>query len=384
VRKTANHAFTLLELLTVISIIAVLASLLLVALASARAKSRQTSCLNNLHQIGLGFANFSLDHEGNYPMGMPARLGGSMEYNDSRLVTNTALSRDFHHFAALSNDLPDARVMTCPADRWRQAARNYQSFSNTNLSYWVNPKAQPHATISLLAGDWNIIANGLSNDFEKINFGREVHVHKGSVLFADGRVEITRSFAMQTPIAPDPVAPPGGLPATPVPPATPSNPNVGRVSVATTRGSAPVTAPPTISSSPSTATPVVSTNTALAGSEAPPTNKTANISVTTKAGPTSSRSQRMTFTGNSSGPGNPPNSTPSIGPDSSGWDSRRRLPEDSEPWDTPGFRLFKALAIVSYLLSLLLAIVALLVLYLRARLAQQAQANDRRERTLLE
>ena len=70
--RGACRAFTLIELLVVIAIIAILAALLLPALAKAKQKAREISCVSNVKQITLAYRSYSLEHESvPYGPGLP-------------------------------------------------------------------------------------------------------------------------------------------------------------------------------------------------------------------------------------------------------------------------------------------------------------------------
>jgi prepilin-type N-terminal cleavage/methylation domain-containing protein len=65
-RESLRKAFTLVELLVVISIIAILVAMLLPAINAARAAARRLGCSNNLRQIGIALQNYESAHR-SYP-----------------------------------------------------------------------------------------------------------------------------------------------------------------------------------------------------------------------------------------------------------------------------------------------------------------------------
>ena len=68
-RLSRRAAFTLLEILVVMALLATLAAMLFPVFAQVRAKTRETTCLSNLRQIGVGMGLYAQDYDGLYPYG---------------------------------------------------------------------------------------------------------------------------------------------------------------------------------------------------------------------------------------------------------------------------------------------------------------------------
>ena len=182
--KPMMKTFTLIELLVVIAIIAILAAMLLPALGKARENARRITCINNLKQLGLSWAEYFHDNDDNFE-----RSGGWFSWAGGT--------------GYVSPYIRNNKVKQCPNDDLAHAIYSSQSsyyYNGTSYTFnwiivgpgtgWatagkVSEIKQPSRVI--LLGDLPMLASGYSWNCSTGNF--TWHAQRGpynNLLFIDG------------------------------------------------------------------------------------------------------------------------------------------------------------------------------------------------------
>jgi prepilin-type N-terminal cleavage/methylation domain-containing protein/prepilin-type processing-associated H-X9-DG protein len=175
-----RDAFTIIELLVVISIIAMLASLLLPSIQTGVQKAKGAKCLSNLRQIGICVQQYMADPENGHRY--PPIYNVNATYNgDSTANANLSSSSVLDPLACLSNYGASIALLTCPSDT--SADANYGSYLWSPVLQGEQPQ-----DVHVYTRGGVFTASGLSTLTICTDKGRP-HLGRFNVLRADGHVE---------------------------------------------------------------------------------------------------------------------------------------------------------------------------------------------------
>jgi len=181
-----RRAFTLIELLVVIAIIAILAAILFPVFAQARAKARQTTCLSNLKELGLGESMYKQDYDESYSFW---NWGNSADVHCG--APNAAGCGHFESvwFNGIYPYIKNFGIYECPS------SNDESTLLQNGIWAWTHHADQ----VNLVPDFWNhVVSYGMSEPLESGGYcgghackDADTDREAESMLFADSNVGLT-------------------------------------------------------------------------------------------------------------------------------------------------------------------------------------------------
>lgn len=126
-----RHAFSLIELLVVVSIIAALASLLLPAISLVREQARRSVCASNLRQLAMATIAYTDDNDGKVMHGGVSNQGFLGNWN----TPPQSAVESYLMEATQATSSKAFKFMRCPSIAYVPTARNYSFKCGTPSDY---------------------------------------------------------------------------------------------------------------------------------------------------------------------------------------------------------------------------------------------------------
>ncbi|MGV3754395.1 MAG: hypothetical protein ACO1QS_03360 [Verrucomicrobiota bacterium] len=184
--KRGSSAFSKVDLFIILGVVFLLGGMVTTALTKNRSNQLIKQCSSNNKQLAMSMKMWSHDsYQGT--VWNDRNPGGSIAFTNSGMV--------LPHFLAMSNEIGQAKILTCPNDN-RRAVTNWAALREWNISYFINFDAEETKPNRVLFGDRrfssSLAPNAMNMLVLNVNSTYEwepgIHGKHGVLSYGDGSV----------------------------------------------------------------------------------------------------------------------------------------------------------------------------------------------------